>query len=141
MSDITKASNISVDTLSAMSAKRFTGTSGSILAAGDAVYLDSDGYLYPTNQTAVSGSLCTKFAGLVAKAYASGDAVTVFGSGTIMNYGSAMTPGDYLFVSSNAGKLADAAKSFTLATISGSAVPMSDMPRALVLTATDIQVL
>lgn len=109
MADLTKGT-IGVDAISASRALILTGLiAGEALLAGDAVYIKSDGKVYQAVSTALDLLGDAAFDGMVNSAYAAGDAVTVFGQGTIMSYGASLTPGALYFVSAAAGKLSDAA--------------------------------
>ena len=146
MSDLTKVSTASIDGVSAQNAMYLSGlVAGEALDAVSPCYVKSDGKVYKAVSTVLDEFSVTddndpadtvalnmpKVDGWTAKAYASGQHVTLFvGKGLRFSYGSSLTVATKLFVSDTAGKLAD------------SAVATADIfPVAVVISATDIMTL
>jgi len=106
---------------------------GAAMGIGDAAFIDTDGLVYPTVGTAfaVTGTYARgKFDGLVMTSKAVGEPVTLFGMGSrIGAYGSGLTPGKMLYVSTTSGALSDAPSQ------------VNEVPVAKVISATDILVL
>ena len=129
MGDVTRSANASADTGSLMRAAQISGDlyAGEDLAACAPCYIKaSDGKVYQSNGTADNEA--AKFDGFTARATPSGQPVTLYGAGVRMQYGSALAIGTDLFVSANAGQLADAPSTGGRTAI------------ARVITATDIRV-
>ena len=127
MADLTLAS-VAVDASNAMFARNLPDlVAGEALTAGNAVYIKSDGKIWKSNGTASNAA--SAFVGIVAKDYAVGRAVTVFGIGARFRYSTGLTPGARYFVSATAGLLADAAST-------GGTLPV-----ARAVTATDIEII
>ena len=75
-------------------------TTGGAVEAGEAVYLDSSGYIQPTNAGAVATNFCI---GIAVQDIASGD------SGSVVTYGpilcmSGATPGGIVYTNDTAGE-------------------------------------
>lgn len=108
MAQIARATDASIDTSTAMVAPQVPG-----LIAGAAIdvcapcYVASDGKVYMSNGTAVNAA--AGFLGFAAKACPAGQAVTLFGAGTRMRYGTGLTPGANYFLDTTAGRLNDVA--------------------------------
>jgi len=84
------------------------------LLAGEALDLvapcyikSSDGLVYMSNATAADEE--AEVVGFTARAVASGQPVTLFGPGSRFKYGSALTPGNILYLGATNGRLDDAA--------------------------------
>ena len=138
MTDITRRSSPApqVDGFSAQHSDYLSNglQAGLVLTKGDACYLDANGRVQKAVSTVIgiTGSHLaeSKFDGLVNENYTSGTyGVSLYGAGAIVGYGSGMTVGKFLYVSSNAGNLADAMPSAV------------DRPVAKVISATDILIL
>lgn len=80
---------------------------GEALAAGDLVYIKSDGLLWKSNGT--SANAAAQCAGMVLVATAVGEAASVYFDVAIRYAAGSLTPGKQLFVSATAGKIDDAA--------------------------------
>lgn len=78
---------------------------GEALDAGDACYIkQSDGRVYKANGTAANEA--ARFAGFTHTSYASGAGnVRLYGPGTMVYYGTTLTPGATLYLSTSAGRL------------------------------------
>jgi hypothetical protein len=128
MSDLTKSSDAHLS--DGMNQRPQSRQAGVELAAGDAVYIDSNGLLQKAGVAAVyTGATGTvAFAGLTARAIPSGTVGEVYGQGAEFFYAdSALTINSYLWGSATAGKIGDAKV--------GSA---ADLPVAQVVSATNI---
>lgn len=129
MALVTKATDASIDTVSAQTAPQRTGlVAGEALAALAPCVLKSDGLVYMCNGTAADAD--AQFDGFTPREYASGDTnVTLFGIGTRMRYAaSGLTPGAKLYIAATDGRL-------DTATTTGDAVGV-----AKAYSATDIRV-
>ena len=102
---------------------------GEALAKGSAVYIKNDGLVYLAVSTATEATNVAAFAGLVERAYAAGDPVTIFGQGNIFQLSTSLTPGALLYVSATAGSL-DSAK-----------IASSDTPKAKCISTTSVVIL
>lgn len=128
MSLVTKASDASIDTVSAQTAPQLSG-----LVAGEALdvlapcCLKSDGLVYMSNGTAADAA--AKMDGITPRAYASGDTnVTLLGKGTKFRYAaSGLTPGAVYYMGATAGR-------FDTAATTGDAVGL-----AKAISATDLR--
>ncbi len=130
MSNILKSDSASMDVNSGMKAPVIAGLyAGEDIDSVAPCYIGSDGkvYMSVSTQTTISG--IADVHGFAPKATISGMPVSLYGAGARFEYGSSLTPGAYLYVSSTAGKLADAK------------VAELDSPCALVVTETDIVVM
>jgi hypothetical protein len=110
MATITRASSASADTGSLMRAPQIAGDlyAGEDLDIAAPCYIKaSDGLVYMSNGTAANEA--AKVDGFTATAVKSGEAVTLFGTGTRFGYGSGLTPGQNMYVSATKGRLDDAA--------------------------------
>ncbi len=110
MADVARVAGASMDTSTGMFAPQITGNlyAGEALDAVAPCYIKgSDGKVYMSNGTAATEP--AKFDGFTPRACRAGEPVTLFGIGARFRYGSGMTPGAALFVSTTAGLLADAA--------------------------------
>lgn len=130
MADITRAS-VGLDTISAINGGlRISEVfAGEALTAGDAVYIKSDGLVWKAVSTATEALNQAAFVGLVARDYAVGQPVTIFGQGNVFQYAAGMTPGTLLYASAVAGNLGDAK------------VATADTAKARIISATAIVVL
>jgi hypothetical protein len=80
---------------------------GETIGAGDACYIKtSDNKIYKSTGTAANAAAVVD--GFAAQAYVAGDAATLFW-GVTFNYGAALSPGSFAYLSATAGALADAA--------------------------------
>lgn len=112
MALVTKASDVSIDADSAM---RTPHVLAGELFAGEALdalapcYIkNSDGKVYHSNGTAATEP--AGFDGFTPKAYAAGDAVTLYGIGLMARYADGtLTPGQKLYIAATAGRLDTAA--------------------------------
>ena len=109
MADIAKSGTPSLATLTPpRNCQPYTGAiAGEALAAGDIVYLKaSDGRWYKTVGSADAAA--AEYRGVIATAASAGEACTPF-IGVAMRYGSGLTPGALIYLSTDtAGGLADA---------------------------------
>ncbi len=97
------------------------------ILACEAVYISgANSVSKASNSVTTNGE--SKFIGLAPKDYRAGEPVTVFGNGSRFKYSIGMTPGEYLYVSSTAGKLTDEGA-------------VGDRPVAIALNSTDIQII
>ena len=100
---------------------------GEDISACESVYISGANTVRKASSVnTISGE--SKFIGLAPKDYKAGEPMTVFGVGSRFKYSVGMIAGDYLYVSSTAGKLTD----------EGNA---ADRPVAIVLNSTDIQII
>lgn len=134
MADITKSSDAGQEGNANIAVAPLTAKAGVELAAGDAVYLDSNGLLQkalrPTVFISGSFGLVVKFAGLVARSIPSGQSGEVYGRSAEFFYAdSGLTIGSPVYPSATAGKLADAA------------VAAPDQPVAVCVSATNIRLI
>jgi hypothetical protein len=129
MATITRVTAASVDASTAMFAPQITGLiAGEALDACAPCYVKAaDGKVYMSNGTAANAA--AKVDGFTPRSAAAGEAITLFGPGTRMRYGSGLTPSADYYLSATAGRLDDAA------TTGGTAI----IARAI--TATDIVVM
>jgi hypothetical protein len=79
---------------------------GEAIAAGDTLYVKSDGKVWKTNGTAATAPAL--YVGVAAAAASVGEAVTPY-HGVTVRYGSGLTPGARYFVSATPGLIDDAA--------------------------------
>jgi len=115
MANVTRSSTLSFNAFAENHSVKVTGlTAGAAIALGDACYLETDGKVYPARSDKVIG-YASKFIGIAPLAYASGDAMTVYGKGARFDYAASMFSGSYLYVSGSGtpGYLADAATVIT----------------------------
>jgi hypothetical protein len=113
-----------------MFCKQITGLiAGEALAIAAPCRIDADGLVYMCGGTSGSPGDVGSLAGFTARVVASGEPVTLFGEGARFQYGASLTPGAILYVGATAGRLDDGSTAF------------DDQGVALVLTATDIQVI
>lgn len=129
MSDITKSASAKLS--DGQHVRPQSRVAGVEIAAGDSLYIDTNGLLQkavrPTVFISGSFGLEVKFAGLAAKAIPSGTPGEVYGRGAEFFYAdSGLTIGSPVYPSATAGKLADAA------------VAAPDQPWAVVVSATNI---
>lgn len=108
MAELTKSGLPSLSTAHPCPAHRPTGlVAGEDIAAGDFVYVKSDGKVWLANGAAATAPALA--IGIAAVASKSGEAVTPL-HGVYVNYGAALTPGARYYVSGTVpGGLADAA--------------------------------
>lgn len=104
---------------------------GEALTAGFACVIKSDGKAYHAGTTVQTGTMQVGFDGFVMRDYASGDAVTLVGQGSlIMLDGDAtLNEGSDLYISATAGRVGD------------NKVAGVDLPVARVVTTSSIRVL
>ena len=109
MASVTKDPNASVDASTAMFAAQITGLiAGENIGVCAPCYIKAaDGKVYQSNGTAANEA--AKFDGFAPRAALAGQPITLYGIGTRMRYGNALTIGADLFVDTVAGGLADAA--------------------------------
>lgn len=129
MSLITKSADARL--AKGLHANVLTRQAGAEIAAGDALYIDTNGLLQkavrPTVLISGSFGLEVKFAGLASKAIPSGTYGEVFGRGAEFFYAdSGLTIGSPVFPSATAGGM------------DNSAVAAPDQPWALVVSATNV---
>lgn len=101
MATVTKASDASVDEITASKAAHLAGNlyAGEALAALDFCYIKAaDGKVYRTNATS-AGTEATRLAGVTPTAVAIGNPVTLLGAPMRMRYSASMTPGAVFFLS------------------------------------------
>lgn len=130
MTQLTKASDASIDAASAMYANQITGLlAGEDLAVAAPCYIkSSDGKLYLSLGTAANEA--AEIVGFTARAAKAGEPVTVFGVGARFRYAaSGLTAGDKYYLATTAGKL-------DTATTTGDSVGV-----AQAINATDIRVI
>ena len=109
MADVTRGSSIYVEMSRTMLAPQTKAPAGEDLAAGDVVYCKaSDGKLYKADGDAADEK--ARFWGIVPAIVKAGEAAVAFGIGAKIKYfDTAIAVGTRLFISVNAGNLADAA--------------------------------
>lgn len=106
MADITKVGTPSLSSVLPPQNCQISGLlAGEALGAGDLVYIKSDGTVMKSDGD--SANAAAKCDGFAARAAAVGEAVTIMRNVT-MRYGSGMTPGARVYVSTNAGLISDA---------------------------------
>lgn len=112
MALITRLSNVTLETISASHANQIPGALG--LVAGEALdaaapcYIKaSDGKVYMSNGT--SANEAAKVDGFTGKSYQSGEPVSLWGRGTLFEYGSGLTIGATYYIGATAGRLDTAA--------------------------------
>lgn len=105
------ATTTTVDTRSAQHATQIPAsvglTAGEALTTASPCRIHSDGKVYLSNGTADDAE--ANVHGWTGKPYAAGDAVTLWGPGTIFEYGTGLTPGAVLYVGTTDGRLDTAA--------------------------------
>lgn len=107
MADVAKSGTPSLSSILPPQNNTIVGlTAGEAIAAGDVCYIKSDGLVWLSDGSAADA--VAKADGIAMQAAAVGDAVTLFRHVNV-RYGAGMTPGARLYVSVNAGLLADAA--------------------------------
>lgn len=130
MANLAKDSLAGIDTSQAIVSAHIAGDvlAGENLDAMSPCYIKAaDGKAYMSNGTAANEA--AKFDGITAKAYKTGQAVTLFGAGVRGRYSAGtLSPGADLFIGTVAGQLADAATTGGL------------RPIARAINATDIRV-
>jgi hypothetical protein len=134
MADITKSSDAGLEGNSGVVVSPLSAQAGVELAAGDAVYLDTNGRFVKVVRTVqfASGTYGTqaKFIGLTARAIPSGTYGEAYGQGAEFFYAdSGLTIGSAVYPSATAGKLADAA------------AVANDNPLGIVVSATNIRLI
>jgi hypothetical protein len=109
MALVTQSSNVSMDAASGGLAPHLSDglVAGEALLAGAPCYVKSDGAVWMSNGTAANAAAAIH--GFTPKAYAVGQAVSLFGKGAKFEYASGMTPGQYLYLGTTAGRLDTAA--------------------------------
>lgn len=80
---------------------------GEALLAGAPCHIEGDGMVYMSNGTAANADAVV--VGWTIKPYVVGEPVTLFGDGTVMEYGSGLTPGARYFLATTDGRLDTAA--------------------------------
>lgn len=107
MATITKVGTPSLSTVVPCPAHQIAGLlTGEAIAAGDLVYIKSDGKIWKSDGSAADAEAQVR--GMVLIATASGEAATIY-HGVTVRYGSGMTPGAKLFLSATDGLIDDAA--------------------------------
>ena len=107
MADIAKSGTPSLCSVLPGQDKTISGLlAGEAIAAGDACYIKSDGKVWLSDGSAADA--LAKVDGFAAKAAAVGEAVTLVFD-VNFRYGAGMTPGARIYLSVNAGAIADAA--------------------------------
>lgn len=108
MADVAKSGTPSMCSPVPPPDKRISGLlAGEAIAAGDALYIKSDGKLWKA--TGAANNAAAKVVGFAAQAASAGEAVTAFHD-VHFRYGAGLTPGARYFLSgATAGALADAA--------------------------------
>lgn len=134
MADITKSTDAGLEGNAGIAVAPITAQAGVELAAGDAVYLDSNGRWVKSVTTVqfVTGTFGTqyKFSGLVARNIPSGSYGEAYGRSAEFFYASSgLTIGAPVYISNTAGKLADAA------------IATNDHPVAVAVSATNIRLI
>lgn len=84
-----------------------TMVAGQALLAGAPCHIESDGTVHMSNGTAANADAVVL--GFTTKAYVVGEPVTLFGQGTVLEYGSGLTPGATYFLGTTDGRLDTAA--------------------------------
>ena len=109
---------------------------GVSLVSGDACYIDSNGLVQKTVSTQIGATGTnlaeSKFDGIVTEGFTSGTSgVSLYGAGAIIGYTDpgVLTPGQFLYVSSTAGALANTMPSAT------------DRPVAKAISSKDIKII
>lgn len=108
MAAVTKVGTPSLSTVTPCHAHNISGLlAGEALAAGDLVYIKSDGLVWKS--TGAAANAAAKVRGMVLVATAVGEACSIYHDVNV-RYGSGLTPGADLFVSgATAGLIVDAA--------------------------------
>jgi hypothetical protein len=107
MAQVTKVGTPSLSTVTPCPAHHISGlVAGEAIAAGDLVYIKSDGKVWLSDGGAADAE--AKVAGMVLQAAAVGEAVSIYMDVNV-RYGSGLTPGAPLFLSATDGTIADAA--------------------------------
>lgn len=109
MADIAKSGTPSISTTTPCPAHHISGlVAGETIAAGDVLYVKSDGKLWKSIGTAANAA--AKVAGIALQAAAVGEGCSVY-FGVNVRYGAGLTPGTPIFLSATAGggAIADAA--------------------------------
>lgn len=107
MANVTRRSDASLDASTGMFAPQLTGAlAGEDLDAAAPCYVHSDGLVYMSDGSADDGD--ARVHGYTPRAAKSGEPITLYGPGARFGYGSGLTPGAPLYVSTDAGRLADA---------------------------------
>lgn len=109
MALITRSTNASIDTNTAMYAPQISGLiAGEDLDMASPCYIkSSDGKVYMSNGTAANEA--AEVIGFTPRSVKSGEPVTVFGKGARFRYGTGLTPGDKYYIGATAGRLDSAA--------------------------------
>jgi hypothetical protein len=108
MALLTRDANASVDASTAMFAPQITGLiAGEALDACAPCRIHTDGKAYMSNGTAADAE--AKVDGFTPRAAAAGQAITLFGPGTRMRYGTSLTPGANYYLGGTDGRLDTAA--------------------------------
>lgn len=134
MADITKSSDAGIEGNSGEKVTPQTRQAGVEIAAGDALYIDTNGRFLKAVSTVqfASGTygVMHKFAGLAPRAIPSGTYGESYGEGAEFFYAdSGLTIGSPVYVSNTAGKLADAP------------IAANDHPVAVAVSATNIRLI
>lgn len=129
MATVTRGANASIDSIQGQKAPYISAlVANEALDALAPCVIDADGGVSMSDGTADNAA--ARCHGFTPKAYAAGEAVTLFGPGTRAEYGSGLTPGTALYVSATAGALDDAATTGGL-----SPVALAVNAREIVVTA------
>ena len=111
------------------------GLAGASLGAGNACYIGASGEILQSSSAKYIGDFTgtagrTNFDGIAVRDVVSGDAVTLFGRGSVIGgFASGMTPGAALWISGTGGILSDAK------------IATQDAPVAKAISATDILII
>lgn len=107
MADIAKSGTPSLSSVLPGQDKTISGLlAGEAIAAGDACYVKSDGKVWKS--TGAAANAAAKVDGFAAREASVGEAVTLVFD-VNFRYGAGMTPGARIYLSTNAGLIADAA--------------------------------
>jgi len=106
MADVAKSGTPSLATVLPPASNKLTLIAGEAIAAGDCVYIKSDGLFWLSTGAAATAPAVVD--GFALSAAAAGEAVTA-AWGVRLEYGSGLTPGAPYYLSATAGALADAA--------------------------------
>jgi len=108
MALVTRSAQASVDTSTTMFAVQITGLlAGEDLDVCAACFIHTDGLVYHADGGAADAE--ARVRGFTPRACKAGQAITLFGTGTRMRYGSGLTPGADLFLAATDGRLDTAA--------------------------------
>jgi hypothetical protein len=107
MAAVTKVGTPSLSTVVPCPAHQIPGLlAGEAIAAGDLCYIKNDGKVWKANGT--SANSAAKVRGMAMQAAAVGESCTLY-HGVTVRYGSGLTPGADLYLSTTAGLIVDGA--------------------------------